>query len=116
VLKLKPWLAPIKIGVFPLVNKLKPEARKVFDSLKNLYTAQFDTSGSIGRRYARADEIGIPYCITVDFDTKTNKSITIRDRDTTSQIRVKLKDLNDVLYRLFTGKTKFEKAGKPLKK
>jgi len=64
VLKLHPSLAPVKVGIFPLVNKLNDEARKVYELLRKEFACQFDTSGSVGRRYARADEIGIPYCIT----------------------------------------------------
>jgi len=115
VLKLHPKLAPIKIGVFPLVNKIESEARKVYEDLRKLFTCQFDRSGSVGRRYARADEIGIPYCITVDFDTEKDKSVTIRDRDTTKQIRVKLDDLKNTLYQLMVGEIEFEKAGKLIK-
>ena len=72
----------------------------------------FDRSGSIGRRYARADEIGIPYCITVDFDTLKDKAVTIRNRDTTKQIRVKIENLKDTINGLLNQKIAFEKAGK----
>src|SRR3989344_1206819 len=78
VLRLHPKLAPVKVGIFSLVNKLDEEARKVYDSLKKEFACTFDRSGSIGRRYARADEIGIPYCVTIDFDTlkKTMSKLT----------------------------------------
>lgn len=112
VLKLHPNLAPIKVGVFPLVNKIEKDAKKVYESLKKVFPCQFDRSGSVGRRYARADEIGIPYCITFDFDSLKDKSVTIRDRDTTKQIRVKIEGLKDTIYRLIVGEVKFEKAGK----
>lgn len=112
VLKLNPKLAPVKIGVFPLVNKLEDEARKVFDSLKTEFSCIYDKSGSVGRRYARADETGVPYCITIDFDSKKKEDVTIRDRDTTKQIRVKVKDLKKVLSDLINQEIKFEKAGK----
>ncbi len=115
VLKLHPMIAPTKLGIFPLVNKLDKNARKVYDELKALFTCQFDKSGSIGRRYARADEIGIPLCITVDFESKEDKSVTIRDRDSTKQIRVKISELKDTVYKLLTGAVKFEKAGKLIK-
>jgi glycyl-tRNA synthetase len=115
VLKLHPKLAPIKLGVFPLVNKLEKNARKVYDELKTYFVCQYDKSGSIGRRYARADEIGIPFCITVDFDTKKDKSVTIRDRDTTKQVRVKISELKETVYKLMVGEVKFEKAGKLIK-
>jgi len=100
VLKLHPKLAPIKVGIFPLVNKLNDDARKVYETLKKEFTCQFDSSGSVGRRYARADEIGIPYCITFDFDSLNDKSVTIRNRDDTTQIRVKIDELKDTLRKL----------------
>jgi len=112
VLKIPPSLAPIKVGVFPLVNKIKKEAKEVFDTLKKYCNCQFDTSGSVGRRYARADEVGIPYCITFDFDSLKDKSVTIRDRDTTKQVRVKIKDLPQTLSALINGTIAFDKAGK----
>ena len=97
VLKLHPKIAPIKAAVFPLVNKLDEEARKIYDKLKTEFPCQYDRSGSVGRRYARADEIGIPYCITVDFDTLKDKTVTIRDRNTTKQTRVKIDDLKKTI-------------------
>jgi len=93
VLKLHPKLAPYKVAVFPLVNKLENQAKSVYHLLKGSQATQYDRSGSIGRRYARADEIGIPYCITIDFDTEKDKKVTIRDRDTGKQERVKIDDL-----------------------
>ncbi|MDP8267860.1 MAG: glycine--tRNA ligase [Candidatus Tenebribacter davisii] len=115
VLKLSSKLAPVKLGVFPLVNKLKKDAKKIYDDLKSVFVCQFDTSGSVGRRYARADEIGIPYCITFDFDSLKDKSVTIRDRDSTKQIRVKIDDIKDVIYKLMISEIKFDKAGKLVK-
>jgi len=111
VLKLPVGLAPIKIGVFPLTNKLEGTARSVFDKLKKFTVCQFDKGGSIGRRYARADEIGIPYCVTIDFDIEKDQSVTIRDRDTTKQIRVKADKLFDTLHKLLHCGLKFEDAG-----
>ncbi len=108
VLNLDPRLAPIKAGVFPLVNKLNDEARRIFNNIKSEFNTIFDKSGSIGRRYARADEIGIPYCITIDFDTLKDKTVTIRDRDTTKQVRIKIDDLTEVLKKLIKRKVKFE--------
>jgi glycyl-tRNA synthetase len=100
VLKLSPKLSPTKVGVFPLVGN-KPEiveiAKKIFNDLKNDISCQYDHSGSVGRRYARADEIGIPFCITVDFESIDDKSVTIRDRDTTKQERVKIAELKGKL-------------------
>jgi len=114
VLKLNSQIAPIKIAVFPLVNKLDEHALKVYLMLKKDFVCKWDRSGSIGRRYARADEIGIPYTITYDFDSLDDKSVTIRDRDTTKQIRVKIEDLKKVLCKLLKGE-KFEKQGKLIK-
>jgi glycyl-tRNA synthetase len=107
VLHLHPKLAPVKVGVFPLHNKLNDEAKKVHDELKMHMTSMFDRSGSIGRRYARADETGIPYCVTYDFDTEKDKSVTVRDRDSTEQKRVKLSELKDKLQKLVSGEMKF---------
>ena len=101
VLHIDPSIAPVQIGVFPLVNKLNEKGREIFDLLKNDFVCQFDKSGSIGRRYARADEIGIPYCITIDFDTLEDKAVTVRNRDTTEQKRIKIENLHDHLNGLF---------------
>ncbi|MBW3014473.1 glycine--tRNA ligase, partial [Candidatus Woesearchaeota archaeon] len=68
----------------------------------------YDKSGSIGKRYARNDEIGTPYCLTVDFDSLANEDVTIRDRDSTDQKRVKIKDLSNTLFQLLTGIVKFK--------
>ncbi|MEK6846413.1 MAG: glycine--tRNA ligase, partial [Nanoarchaeota archaeon] len=104
VLKLPPRLAPVYCAVFPLV-KNKPElvekAREVYKELKCCYSCQYDESGSVGRRYARADEIGVRWCITVDFDSLEDNAVTIRDRDTTKQIRVKISELKGKLYELY---------------
>lgn len=104
-------LAPIQLAVLPLVNKVKQDALPIYEQLKDFYITTFDSSGSVGKRYARADEIGIPYCITYDFDTKEKGIITIRDRDTTKQIKIDVKNLTDTIYKLFTNQIKFEEAG-----
>ena len=97
VLHFHPDLAPIKVAVLPLVkNKeiITGKAREIYHSLKKYFTCEYDESGSIGKRYRRQDEIGTPFCVTVDFDTiEKDDSVTIRDRDTTSQERVKIADL-----------------------
>ncbi len=103
VLRLHPKLAPYKAAVFPLVNKLNDAARAVYDSLRLELPVLFDRSGSIGRRYARADEIGIPYCVTVDFESANDRSVTVRDRDTAKQKRVAVKELSGVLAKLAKG-------------
>jgi glycyl-tRNA synthetase len=95
LLSLKPYLAPMKVGVFPLLNKdgLPELARKVYSVLANEVEAFLDESGSIGRRYARADEVGVPYCVTIDHDSLEDATVTLRNRDTRSQERVKVDDL-----------------------
>jgi glycyl-tRNA synthetase len=110
VLKLDPKLAPVKVGIFPLVNKdkLPDMAVKVYENLRNAFTVQYDKSGSIGRRYARADEIGVPFCITIDFDSIKNKDVTIRNRDTTEQKRVKITKLMNVFVDLIYHGKRFE--------
>ncbi|KKQ21541.1 MAG: Glycine-tRNA ligase [Parcubacteria group bacterium GW2011_GWA2_37_10] len=96
VMKFPAKLAPIKVAVFPLL-KNKPElvekAKEVFDNLKIKFMCEFDDNGNIGKRYRRQDEIGTPFCVTIDFDTLKNKDVTVRDRDTMKQERIKLKDL-----------------------
>ncbi len=98
VLKIDKRLSPIKIAVFPLLkNKpdLVEEAKKIHDTLKETWMCEFDLTGSIGKRYRRQDEIGTPYCITVDFDSLKDKSVTIRERDTMKQERIKIENLRD---------------------
>lgn len=112
VLKLHPKLAPIKLGVFPLVNKLENEAKEIFDSLKTEFASTYDRSGSIGRRYARADEIGVPYCVTVDFDTEKDKTVTLRNRDDAKQVRISIRDLKEKISKLVNGEIAFDDAGK----
>lgn len=117
VLHLPAVVAPFQVAVFPLVNKdgLDKEARKVFDILRKDFDVVFDQSGSIGKMYYREDERGTFYCVTVDYDVKKKKDVTVRDRDSKRQVRVKLKDLSKVLRRLIDGEIKFEKAGKAIK-
>ncbi|HBM45865.1 MAG: Glycine-tRNA ligase [Parcubacteria group bacterium GW2011_GWF2_38_76] len=104
-LKLKPKIAPIKAAVFPLM-KNKPElvekARKIWKDLKAVVPqVMFDDNGNVGKRYRRQDEIGTPFCITVDFDTLEADTVTVRDRDTGTQERIAVKDLNEyVLNRI----------------
>jgi glycyl-tRNA synthetase len=100
VLKLKPSLAPYKVAVFPLL-KNKPElvkkAKEVHDMLKKDFVAVFDDRGNIGKRYYSQDEIGTPFCVTIDFDSLKNDDVTIRDRDTMKQERVKIEYLAKIL-------------------
>ena len=93
VLHLHPALAPYKVAILPLSKKLSTKAEEVYQQLSKKYMCDYDEAGSIGKRYRREDEIGTPYCITVDFDTETDNSVTIRDRDTMEQVRVKIDEL-----------------------
>lgn len=98
VLALPPRLAPIKIAVFPLLKnkeELVKKAREVFDTLKQNWRCEFDDNGNIGKRYRRQDEIGTPYCVTVDFETLENGEVTIRERDTMEQKRIKITELEN---------------------
>ena len=100
VLKLKSKLAPYKVAVFPLL-KNKPElvkkAEEIYKDLKKYFMVAFDDRGNIGKRYYSQDEIGTPFCITVDFDTLEKDDVTVRDRDTMRQERIKIKDLQSFL-------------------
>ncbi|WP_443662451.1 glycine--tRNA ligase [Clostridium sp.] len=93
VLHLHPALAPFKAAVLPLSKKLSEKSLQVFDMLSKKFNIDYDEAGSIGKRYRREDEIGTPYCITVDFDTLDDNAVTIRDRDTMEQIRVNIDEL-----------------------
>ncbi|MBU4339280.1 glycine--tRNA ligase, partial [Patescibacteria group bacterium] len=117
ILKLPPKLAPIKAAVFPIVKQPEFEkiAKEIVSDLKKEYNVVYDQSGSIGKRYARNDEIGTPYCITIDGDSLKNKDVTIRWRDTTKQIRIKISELKKVLKKLIDEEIEFEKAGKIIK-
>ena len=114
VLRLNPRLAPIKAAVFPIVKGEEFEriAKDVYENLKKEFNINYDESGSVGRRYSRADEAGTPFCITIDGDSTKGKDVTIRERDSTKQIRVKVSELKDVLRKLIAGEIEFEKAGK----
>lgn len=92
-------LAPIKCAILPLIkkDKLRAVVDQLWDELSSHMTCEIDETQSIGKRYRRQDEIGTPYCVTVDFDTLEDKAVTVRDRDTMKQERIKIKDLKDVL-------------------
>ena len=96
VMKFHPRLAPIKAAVFPLIKKegMPEKAAEIFGELKAAgLSCQYEQQGAIGKRYRRQDEIGTPYCITVDGDTASDGTVTLRDRDSTEQIRVKVADV-----------------------
>ena len=100
VLKFNPIVAPFKAAIFPLL-KNKPElvakAREIFNDLKKDFMVEFDDNSNIGKRYRRQDEIGTPYCITIDFDSLENNDVTVRDRDTMEQKRIKIDKLKNYL-------------------
>jgi len=93
VLRLHPALAPYKVAVLPLSKKLNEKAEEVYEKLSKRFMADYDESGSIGKRYRRQDEIGTPFCITIDFDTLEDGCVTIRHRDTMEQARVKIEEI-----------------------
>lgn len=98
-LKIKPQLAPIKVAVFPLQKdeNLNKIAKNIYYKVKKTFTAEFDDAGNIGKMYRRQDEIGTPYCVTIDYQTKEDKMVTIRNRDTMVQKRIKIDNLNNYL-------------------
>ncbi len=95
VLRFHPALAPVKIGVLPLSKKLGEGAEKVFADLSKYWYCEYDDRGNIGKRYRRQDEIGTPFCVTYDFDSETDGSVTVRERDSMEQERVKIEDLKE---------------------
>lgn len=105
VLKLDRRLAPVKVAVLPLSKKetLTPVAEKVAAELRQFWSADYDTSGAIGRRYRRQDEIGTPFCVTVDFDTLEDNAVTVRERDTMAQERISLSELQAYLAQRLIG-------------
>ena len=100
VMHLHPALAPIKAAVLPLSKKLAPLASDIYCQLAKSFDVQYDEAGSIGKRYRRQDSIGTPVCITVDFDSEANQTVTVRDRDSMQQQVVKIADLNSYLENL----------------
>ena len=111
VLSLRPKISPIKFAVFPLVEKheILELAEDIFEKLKYLgYPCIFDSKDSIGRRYARVDEIGVPFSITIDFDSISKESVTIRERDSMRQVRVKIEKLSTILKRLIEEEINFD--------
>ncbi|MFH0972130.1 MAG: glycine--tRNA ligase [Candidatus Micrarchaeota archaeon] len=105
ILHLSPAISPVQVAVFPLMKKdgLAEKAREIFAALKAKFACEYDESGSIGRRYARQDEIGTPYCITIDYDTLKDNAVTIRERDFAKQKRVNLDEIILVLDGLLRG-------------
>jgi len=95
VLRLHPYLAPIKIAIFPLSKKLAEGTQKVFEKMSELYHTEYDDTGSIGKRYRRQDEIGTPFCITYDFESENDNCVTIRHRDSMLQERINIDNLEE---------------------
>ncbi|MDP3882794.1 MAG: glycine--tRNA ligase [Candidatus Staskawiczbacteria bacterium] len=106
VLKLPAKLAPVKVAIFPLL-KNKPEivkkAKEIFDDLKTKFMCEFDDAGNIGKMYRRQDEIGTPFCVTVDFESLENNDVTVRDRDTMKQERIKINELAQKILEKLNG-------------
>jgi glycyl-tRNA synthetase len=98
VMHLHPALSPFKAAVFPLSKKLSDGAKTVFNDLNGVFHVDYDESGSIGKRYRRHDEIGTPFCITYDFQSVEDKSVTIRERDSMEQHRIAIADLRNWLW------------------
>ena len=97
VLRLHPALAPFKAAILPLTKKLSDKSDEIYDELSKYFMIDTDVSGSIGKRYRRQDEIGTPFCITVDFDTLEDNCVTVRFRDTMEQERIKISELKDFI-------------------
>ena len=93
VLHFDPRVAPVKVAILPLVNKLNDKALELYQMLKKYFVCEYDSSGKIGKRYRRQDAIGTPYCLTVDFETLENNSVTLRNRDSMEQFRINIDDL-----------------------
>ena len=102
VLHFHPAIAPVKIGVLPLSKKLNEGAEKIYAALSKKYYCEFDDRGNIGKRYRRQDEIGTPFCVTYDFDSEEDNAVTVRDRDSMQQERVKIEDLDAYFADKFT--------------
>ncbi|MCD6469631.1 glycine--tRNA ligase [Candidatus Bathyarchaeota archaeon] len=119
VLRLPRDIAPVQLAVLPLVSRdgLPEKAREVYKLLIDEdFTVEYDESGYIGRRYARFDEIGVPLCITIDYQTLKDETVTLRDRDTWKQVRSKIKEMPSLLHNYFRFKINFEDLGSPVKK
>lgn len=117
VLRFRKEVSPIKVAVLPLLTRreLIEPAKEIVARLKDKgLMVSYDDSGTIGRRYRRNDEIGTPYCITIDYDTLEDSTVTVRDRDNMQQVRVSIDSIDDVLHELLYKGKEFETVGKPL--
>jgi glycyl-tRNA synthetase len=97
VLRLHPALAPFKAAILPLSKKLSEKSLEVYDRLRKSFNVDYDEAGSIGKRYRRQDEIGTPFCITIDFDTLNDNAVTVRNRDSMEQIRLSIDELENYI-------------------
>jgi glycyl-tRNA synthetase len=117
VLRFKKEVSPVNVAVLPLLTRqeLIEPSKEIANRLreKGLLVA-YDDSGTIGRRYRRNDEIGTPYCVTIDYDTLKDGTVTIRDRDSMQQVRAEVATIEEVLYDMIYRDKKFETAGKPV--
>ncbi|MFR1324621.1 MAG: glycine--tRNA ligase, partial [Ezakiella massiliensis] len=95
VLKFHPRIAPYKLAILPLTKKLSDKAEEVYKEMFKYFDCDYDERGSIGKRYRREDEIGTPFCLTIDFDTLEDDTVTLRDRDTMEQIRIKISEVRE---------------------
>ena len=96
-------MSDVKVAVLPLSKKLEEPAFELYKKLNENFRCEYDTTGSIGKRYRRQDEIGTPCCVTFDFDSLEDNAVTVRDRDTMQQERVKIDDLNAYLFKKIYG-------------
>ena len=94
VLHFHPDIAPVKVAILPLSKKLAEPADKIYADLSKKYNCEYDDRGNIGKRYRRQDEIGTPFCVTYDFESETDGCVTVRDRDTMEQERIKISELD----------------------
>ena len=103
ILRFKKKIAPVKISIFPLMKKdgMPELAKEIFKKLSGEYNCQYSETASIGKRYRKADEIGVPFCITVDYDSLKDETVTIRERDSMEQKRIKIVDLEDYFFKEF---------------
>jgi len=110
ILHLPVNIAPVKVAVFPLLRKpkLTKLSVRIYEELRQDRLCKYDETASIGKRYLRAAEEGIPYAVTVDFDTLKDKAVTIRERDTEKQVRMKIKKLKETINSLIIGEIKFK--------
>ena len=97
VMHLHPAVSPIKAAILPLTKKQSDKAMEVYSMLAKEFNVEFDVAGQIGKRYRRQDAIGTPYCITVDFDSENDESVTLRNRDTMEQVRLPISELSEYI-------------------